>query len=47
MFVKLKKWWTNFNKSPELKYLEQATDHYDLERRMKNLGHSGKFRGVF
>jgi len=35
MLVKLKTWWTNFNKSPEQKYLEKATDLVDLERRQK------------
>lgn len=33
----IKKWWTNFNKSSELKYLEASTDHYDLEQRMKRI----------
>lgn len=41
MFKVLSKWWKDFNKSPEQKYLEKATDHYDLELRMKRLSYSG------
>lgn len=37
MFAKLKTWWNNYNKSPELRYLEKATDLVDLERRQKIL----------
>lgn len=33
----IKRWWAEFSKSAEQKYLESATDHYDLERRMKHL----------
>jgi hypothetical protein len=41
MFSKIKGWWVQFNKSPEIKYLEKATDHYDLELRMKRLNYQG------
>ena len=37
MAQKLKTIWKNFTKSPEQKYLEQATDLVDLEQRMKKL----------
>ena len=33
----IKKWYKNFSMTPTEKYLSQATDCSDLERRMKNL----------
>jgi|TARA_B100001057_G_scaffold488088_1_gene571863 hypothetical protein len=33
----IKKFWANFTKSPEQKYLEKATDLCDLEKRLKNI----------
>lgn len=41
MFNWLSNWWKEFSKSPEQKYLEKATDHYDLELRMKKLSYQG------
>ena len=46
MFNWLANWWKEFTKSPELKYLEKAQDHYDLEMRMKRLNY-GNTRGIF
>ena len=40
----LSNWWKEFTKSPEIKYLEKATDHYDLELRMKKLNYQGYFK---
>lgn len=33
----IKRWWADFGKSPEQKYLEASKDHYDLEQRMKRI----------
>tara|TARA_Y200000002_G_scaffold380460_1_gene391999 strand:+ start:1070 stop:1246 length:177 start_codon:yes stop_codon:yes gene_type:complete len=33
----IKNWWAEISKSAEQKYLEGATDHYDLEQRMKRI----------
>lgn len=41
MFSKIKNWWNEFSKSPEVKYLENATDHHDLELRMKRIQYQG------
>ena len=35
--TKLKTWWKNFWMDPATKYLSKATDHHDLELRMKEL----------
>tara|TARA_B100001741_G_C16382973_1_gene518748 strand:+ start:213 stop:383 length:171 start_codon:yes stop_codon:yes gene_type:complete len=37
MIQAIKNWFRDFSKPIELKYLEQAKDHYDLEQRMKLL----------
>ncbi len=46
MARKLKTIWKNFTKSPEQKYLEQATDLVDLEMRMKKLS-VDRTRGIW
>ena len=35
IFNKVEKWFDDMNKDLETKYLEKATDHVDLENRMK------------
>ena len=37
MTKRLTKWWKRVTMTPAEKYLADATDHCDLERRMKNL----------
>jgi hypothetical protein len=38
---KIKKWWNNIWMDPVTKYLEQATDHVDLENRIQRLQRKG------
>lgn len=38
---KIKAWWTNLWVDPVTKYLSKATDHVDLEHRMKELQRKG------
>jgi len=40
---KLKAWWKNLWIDPVTKYLSQATDHVDLENRMKELQRKGMY----
>jgi hypothetical protein len=39
--IKLKKWWSNFWMDPATRYLSAASDHVDLEMRMKELKRKG------
>lgn len=41
MINAIKAWLKEIKKSPEEKYLELATDHVDLENRMKVLKYKG------
>jgi len=41
MIKAIVKWWKTPSMSPEEKYLSQATDHVDLENRMKQLRYKG------
>ena len=38
---KIKAWWRNLWIDPYTKYLSQATDHVDLEQRLRNLQRKG------
>ena len=38
---KIKTWWTNLWMDPNTKYLSQATDHVDLEQRLRTLQRKG------
>lgn len=41
MKSKLKAWWANFWMDPTTRYLSKATDHVDLENRMRELQRKG------
>jgi hypothetical protein len=41
MITAIKSWWKTVNMSASEKYLSEATDHVDLENRMKQLKYKG------